>query len=212
MSKSIVLNPRSPAIDGRERILRAATDLFAVHGFDGVSISDVASAAGTVKSAIYHHFANKQALYLEVLQETCRASQAQMDAEARGLTWRERLRGAAVVVGRIMGPGSHVFNLILEGMGQAVSASEHGEAPIVGELREQFTHVIAREIAAGVAAGDCKPLDPERAALGLIGLIAALRRARPSDFETQIDFALDIFLNGVMPRSFVSPPSSPPLA
>ncbi len=203
--QSIVLNPQSPNPDGRERILRAATELFALHGFDGVSISDVARAAGTVKSAIYHHFVNKKALYLEVLKETCRASRAEMDAGAQGETWLARLRGAARVAGRIMGPRSHVFNLILEGMGQTAPEGGPSDGPILVELREQFTHVLAREIAAGMAAGDLKQMDPERASFCLVGLIAALLRARPADFEAQIDFALDIFLNGAMPRSFASP-------
>ncbi len=208
MSKTIVLNSQPHTIDGRERILRAATELFALRGFDGVSISDVAHAAGTVKSAIYHHFASKQALYLEVLKETCRQSREQMDAGAQGDTWLARLRGASMVVGRIMGPRSHVFNLILEGMGQTAPDERRGDGTILAELREQFTHVLAREIAAGVAAGDLKTMDPERASLGLIGLIAALLRARPGDFQEQINFALEIFLNGAVPRSLASPLAS----
>jgi AcrR family transcriptional regulator len=46
--------------DGRTRILNSASILFAERGFRGVSISDVADAAGLVKSSIYHHFANKR--------------------------------------------------------------------------------------------------------------------------------------------------------
>ena len=63
--------------DGRSRILRAASILFAERGFRGVSISDVATSAGLVKSSIYHHFENKEALYLAVLTEMARQSREQ---------------------------------------------------------------------------------------------------------------------------------------
>ena len=72
------------ASDGRHRILQAASALFAQRGFGGVSISDVAKSAGLVKSSIYHHFENKQALYEAVLTEVCRFSREQMEAAAKG--------------------------------------------------------------------------------------------------------------------------------
>ncbi len=48
-------------------ILAEARRLFAARGFDGVSISDVATAAAVSKANIFHHFGTKQALYMEVL-------------------------------------------------------------------------------------------------------------------------------------------------
>lgn len=51
-----------------QKILFEAQRLFAQRGFDGVSISDVAEAAGVSKANIFHHFGNKQALYMEVLK------------------------------------------------------------------------------------------------------------------------------------------------
>lgn len=51
-----------------QTILAEARDLFAERGFDGVSINDVASAAGVSKANVFHHFGAKQALYMEVLK------------------------------------------------------------------------------------------------------------------------------------------------
>ncbi|MCL4394619.1 MAG: TetR/AcrR family transcriptional regulator, partial [Chloroflexi bacterium] len=60
-----------------------------------MSVSDVAVAAGVVKSAIYHHFENKEALYLAVLKEVALQSRDQMREGAQGDTWRARSPASA---------------------------------------------------------------------------------------------------------------------
>lgn len=53
------------------RVLRAAADLFATHGYDAVSISAIAAQAEVSKANIFHHFKSKSALYYEVLHGAC---------------------------------------------------------------------------------------------------------------------------------------------
>ncbi len=48
----------------QERLLDTAAQLFAKQGYAGVSMRDIAGAVGITQAAIYHHFANKDALYL----------------------------------------------------------------------------------------------------------------------------------------------------
>ena len=48
-------------------ILTAARALFAERGFEATSIDDIALAAGVTKGAVYHHFASKEAIFVEVL-------------------------------------------------------------------------------------------------------------------------------------------------
>jgi AcrR family transcriptional regulator len=50
----------------RARILAAAVDLFADHGYDGTSVAEVISRAGVAKGGFYHHFASKEDLLYEV--------------------------------------------------------------------------------------------------------------------------------------------------
>jgi AcrR family transcriptional regulator len=52
--------------DTRARILTAAAALYLARGLDGVSIDEVAQAAGRTKGAVYGHFADKEAMLLEV--------------------------------------------------------------------------------------------------------------------------------------------------
>ncbi|RPH97621.1 MAG: TetR/AcrR family transcriptional regulator [Lysobacterales bacterium] len=63
----------TPLSEGAQRILRIAAPLFAVKGFSGVSINDIAEAVGGSKANIFHHFPNKQALYLAAIGSACEA-------------------------------------------------------------------------------------------------------------------------------------------
>ncbi len=51
----------------RERILRAATELFRIHGFHNTSLSDILRKAKTTKGGFYFHFKSKQELGFAVL-------------------------------------------------------------------------------------------------------------------------------------------------
>ena len=48
----------------QERLLNAAADMFSTQGYAGVSMRDIARAVGITQAAIYHHFSNKDALYV----------------------------------------------------------------------------------------------------------------------------------------------------
>ena len=61
-------------------ILRAATRVFAKHGFAGGRVEQISTAAGTYDRMIYYYFGSKEALYIAVLEETYRRFNA---AEAK---------------------------------------------------------------------------------------------------------------------------------
>ncbi len=55
-------------LNTREKILQAARQLFIEHGFAGTSIGNIAKLAEINHSLIFHHFGNKEKLWLEVKQ------------------------------------------------------------------------------------------------------------------------------------------------
>jgi len=72
---------------GCVKILDAAESLFASHGVDGVSIREIAEAAGISKATVFHHFDSKDALYQAVVRRSCEgigALVAQMAAREDG--------------------------------------------------------------------------------------------------------------------------------
>lgn len=52
----------------RQRILRAAHELFFEHGFHAVGIDQIIARVGCTKSTFYNHFESKEALILDVLK------------------------------------------------------------------------------------------------------------------------------------------------
>lgn len=53
--------------DPREKLLSVALDLFALHGFDGVSTNMIAKAAGVSQPMIYYHFSSKDQLWQDAI-------------------------------------------------------------------------------------------------------------------------------------------------
>ena len=71
----IAINP-----GGEQGILDAAEILFAEKGFDAVSMSAIAKLANTSKPNIYHHFKNKNELYLAIMKTAVQRSSVLLDA------------------------------------------------------------------------------------------------------------------------------------
>lgn len=55
-----------PSTERRVRIVDVAQDLFAEHGFEAVSMRDIASAAGVSLALLTYHFGTKDRLYREI--------------------------------------------------------------------------------------------------------------------------------------------------
>lgn len=53
----------------RRRILDAALELFSTKGFGATSVREISAAAGVSVGAVYHHFADKQSMLTELLDE-----------------------------------------------------------------------------------------------------------------------------------------------
>ena len=51
----------------RDRLIDAATDVFATHGYEGTRLQDVARAAGLTTGAVYSNFRNKGQLLFEAI-------------------------------------------------------------------------------------------------------------------------------------------------
>ena len=61
-----------------KQILPVASDLFLRHGFEAVTMDEVARAAGVSKATLYAHFASKEDLFAVVMQEEARVVNAKI--------------------------------------------------------------------------------------------------------------------------------------
>jgi AcrR family transcriptional regulator len=85
---------RLSAAQRRQRILDAAQEVFAQHGYHGASLDGIARASGTSKALIYEHFESKRAMHETLLAEHAGELFGRFAANAaRGATGEDRLRG-----------------------------------------------------------------------------------------------------------------------
>lgn len=94
--------PRTTDGDGTpvpQRLLAAATRLFAEQGYDRTSVQEIVESAGVTKGALYHYFGSKDDLLHEVYARVLRVQQERLDAFANAdAPVEERLRRAAADV------------------------------------------------------------------------------------------------------------------
>ncbi len=53
----------------RERLLAAATEIFAQKGYTATKVREIVAAARVTKPALYYYFQNKEGIYLELMRE-----------------------------------------------------------------------------------------------------------------------------------------------
>lgn len=54
----------------KEKLLLCAVNEFAEYGYEGARVDNIVKAAGCSKQTVYHHFGNKENLFIEVLEYT----------------------------------------------------------------------------------------------------------------------------------------------
>ena len=193
---------------GELAILEAAESLFAEKGFDAVSMSAIASRANTSKSNIYHHFSNKNELYLSIMKNAVRDTSELLDAleDAPG-TFKQRLGDfSAGQLGNIL---SHKRSsqLILR---EALSGTSERGRKIAKHL---VSHVFLRLIAM-VQQGQKKNefrqnIDPTLAAFMIVSANMFFFQTRPimqhmpevaltDDATTYSEGVMDILFNGLL--------------
>jgi AcrR family transcriptional regulator len=94
----VVVESNCPAADvsGRGRILREARLLFTAQGYAAVSMQQIADAAVVNKATLYHHFRDKEDLFLSVMvQEFDRLATSVGAVIAEGGCLRDQLRRVA---------------------------------------------------------------------------------------------------------------------
>jgi len=76
----------------RQRVVATARHLFAEKGFYATSTTEIVEVAGVgTRGALYGHFANKEELFLEVLEAVESDLGAKVAAEVTGDSWHQRL-------------------------------------------------------------------------------------------------------------------------
>ncbi|MCF6508300.1 TetR/AcrR family transcriptional regulator [Blastococcus sp. MG754426] len=172
-----------PAVDDghrRGRILRALATCMAGKGYPATTISDIAREGRVSKTVVYAHFRDKEHCLLELYTRANdkvldRVREAQEDARAAGLPWRDRLRA---------GIGCYLRTLATEpAIAWAALVEVQAAGPRARALRRQvidrYVDLIG-EVAGELARqhpGEVRPVD-RQLVLAAVGGINELMLAR----------------------------------
>ena len=154
----------------RDAILRAAIVRFGRDGYRATSVADIAREAGVSGTAAYAYFPNKEALFLDAIDEdAAQLIHEGLDsvvAESGVLDWRETL--IFTLVGAV---GNHpLAHRLLAGLEPEVTVRVL-EIPALAELRKAVAERIRREQLAGTIRAD---LDAATVGSGVVAIMLSL--------------------------------------
>jgi AcrR family transcriptional regulator len=192
-----VARPGSPAEDTRSRILQAAKEIYQQNGTRGTTTREVAERAGVNEATLFRHFGNKNALLNAMRENSCGLAQFESAMTALTGDLREdmRLIGAAMAERMFAQRALMCVSLAEDARGDALVMEPEWRGPsqIIAMLKDFFGLAVARGAMKG---------DPARLATFFSGILFSYVIARKlwhSEVvkSDDIDFIVDVFLNGV---------------
>ncbi|HXW37618.1 MAG TPA: TetR/AcrR family transcriptional regulator [Nitrososphaerales archaeon] len=189
-------------VETSERILQAASKLFAERGYSNVSIRDVCREGGTTAPVIYYYFGNKRGLFEAVT--------------GKSLTMRgfiEKLERAAEQKSPERGLESFVRTYLTmfperafdPGLYMRDSASlDSRSAKMISEDLDKIRSLAKAMINRGIEEGAFRKTNPELAADCLLGMLnraifQEIHFSKSVDRETYGNFAVEFFLSAMKP-------------
>jgi AcrR family transcriptional regulator len=199
----------------REQILAAAAGVFARNGFHGTSLDAVAEEAGFSRGAVYYNFADKEELFLELLDRRCaeraqdlRAVFAETDEDDVEATSRQAQVAAAHALEAMTGDPEWRA-LYLEFLAHAARdrAFRRRFSRRTGEMRGALEEVVVDRTR---TVADALDMEPEQLAVVIDALADGLwaqhmlhgSRAVPPDLFSK---ALALIVDGIAARAGITP-------
>src|SRR5918911_18369 len=144
-----------------ERILEAATEVFAARGYHHTAVDDVALAAGTSKGGIYFHFPTKQAIFLALLDRLAALLRARAEEEVARA--RDPVGRAEACLRAVMDTFAGQRPLARLFLVEALGAGPEFNARMA-EIRRDYADLIRQHLEGAAAPGATPPLDTATAA------------------------------------------------
>ncbi len=134
----------------RDRLVRAALELFTTKGFHGSTTPQIAARAGIAEGTIYRHFESKAHLLNEIYRAGSRMVTAVISRGPEGLPARERLRSVAAEWRTIAHQNPPLMKFMFSS-----NVQQHLDQKSTEALR-RFRSELERVIAQGKSSGDVR--------------------------------------------------------
>ena len=166
----IVVEPEVPAADvsGRGRILREARLLFTAQGYAAVSMQQIADAATINKATLYHHFRDKEDLFVSVMVlEFDRLAASVGAVIAEGGSLRDQLRRVAA---HIIASRQSDFGRLAADLRDNVSGQRRSE--LMSRCAPPWEQ-ISRAVERAAATGEVREVDADLVARLFFAMISS---------------------------------------
>lgn len=191
----------------RENILTAALEVFSQRGYSAARLADIAEEAEVTRGAIYHHFANKEELYIALVTErSAGINQLAEEILGQGGTSLEILRRLLVGLFEYLEANDEyraLLELAVSNMGLTEGLESIREDTVKGrrQLADFFQELLRRGIEAGEVRSD---LPARSAAWNLVSFMNGLGLVVIQDpgalsLREEGDVLVETFLKGFEP-------------
>lgn len=152
------------AIGVRAKVDRAAVELFAAKGVDGVSIADIAAAAGVSQGALYRHYRGKDELASRLFSTAFLRTGAELEAI------RTTRSGFAVRIGLMVEHFCRLYDTD-PGLFRFMLLAQHDLLPRIADSGRAPAEVIEETVGEAIAAREIAPVDVAAGAAVIMGVV-----------------------------------------
>jgi AcrR family transcriptional regulator len=188
------------AMPMERRIYEAAVELISARGYHGTSQRAIADAVGLQMSSLYHYFASKHDLLLEIMVRPMRDLISAVDQAVAGAGQAPELRLRAAIRGHILFHADRRQEAFL--LDSELRALEPAGRELVIKLRDQYEQIFTDILQQGAAAGVFDLPDIEITVFMLMAMCTGVATwYRPGGrlpLETIADIYTDLFLTGAL--------------
>lgn len=152
----------------KSRILDAALVAFSMNGYHGTRLDDIVDESQTSKGAIYFHFANKERLFLALVDQFAdllerRVTEA-IEDEVKGMARVQvALETVLATFGRYRRPAK-ILLVQAVGLGSVFEGKR-------AEVNDRFARMIESYLQEAIELGDIAPVDTEVVSIAWMGAI-----------------------------------------
>lgn len=199
---------RFSAEDRRQQILQIATELFASKGYVGATTREIAKRAKVNEAIIFRHFPTKEELYWAVIEAKCLVSAKKSfltDVLDAGRPVRETFITLAETIIRRRESDQSLMRLLLFSALENHRLSHRFFQGYVADYYEVLGDYIQQRI----DVGEFRPMDPQLAARGFLGMIVyhsliqdlfGGKKFHPYEVREVAESMTDIWLEGMLTR------------
>ena len=189
----------------RERILEAATEVFARRGFHGTRVADIAELAGIAYGLVYHHFKNKEEILSAIFADRWKDYVAYLyDLGSAEISFAERI---GKLVHFLVETYRHEPHLMTVMINEISRSYEFIESHDIEQVLVAFD-AIETIVQAGIDSGEVRQdVDAQLATYAILGVvemvltgyvIGRLQRADREAFQRDEKQVTEFLVNGLI--------------